>query len=117
MNIQTTYIITVLTSCIISDCSFMHTPIKTTPFNSVSKPTVLPFKNNNNKVPSIEHSVVPSLVKTIKENRSNGQVTKITVENGKFLPDYYIYPSNQKKLNLNYGPDKDLAPPTWQISW
>lgn len=53
----------------------------------------------------------------IQEDRSNGQVTQIKVDNGNDVPDYYIYPSQQQNLNTNSTPDKNLATPSWQISW
>ena len=56
--------------------------------------------------------------RTIQEDRSNGQVTQIKVDNGNNdIPDYYIYPSQQQNLNTNSTPDKNLATPSWQISW
>ena len=100
----------------ISGCALINNnkPVKTNNFQSAVKPMALPFDQNSNKNLSTTSKPVS---KVIKESRVNGQVTKIKVENGKYLPDYYIYPSDQKKLNINYGPDKDLAPPSWQISW
>ena len=108
---------------LISNCSLLRNndSIKTTHYQSNIKPTTLPFDtkniNSNNSTTVNQINNDKSAKKIIKESRANGQVTKIKVENGKYLPDYYIYPSDQKKLNINYGPDKDLAPPTWQISW
>ena len=56
--------------------------------------------------------------RTIQEDRSNGQVTQIKVDNGNNdIPDYYMYPSQQQNLNTNSTPDKNLSTPSWQISW
>ncbi len=55
--------------------------------------------------------------RTIDEDRSNGQVTQIKVDNGNDIPDYYMYPSQQQQLNTNSTPDKNLSTPSWQISW
>ena len=55
--------------------------------------------------------------RTIEEDRSNGQVTQIKVDNGNSMPDYYMYPSQQQNLNINSTPDKDLSTPSWQINW
>lgn len=55
--------------------------------------------------------------RTIQEERSNGQVTQIKVDNGNDIPDYYMYPSQQQNLNTNSTPDKNLSTPSWQISW
>ena len=55
--------------------------------------------------------------RTIQEDRSNGTVTQIKVDNGNDIPDYYMYPSQQQDLNTNSTPGKDLSTPSWQISW
>ena len=55
--------------------------------------------------------------RTIQEDRSNGTVTQIKVDNGDDIPDYYMYPSQQQNLNTNSTPDKNLSTPSWQISW
>ena len=76
-------------------------------------------KNNASKpqASAIGSNVPTSHTKVIKEERSNGQVTQIKVENGNALPDYYMYPSQQQNLNTNSTPDKNLSTPSWQISW
>ncbi len=123
MKDKNNYLVLLINLCLISNCSLLKKSdsVKTTHYQSNVKPTTLPFntKNTNSSKSLTVNSTNNDKLgkKIIKESRVSGQVTKIKVENGKYLPDYYIYPSEQKKLNINYGPDKDLAPPTWQISW
>lgn len=54
---------------------------------------------------------------TIEEGRNNGGiVTQIKVNNRGDIPDYYIYPTQQHNLNIN-NPQRNMAPPTWQLNW
>jgi len=53
----------------------------------------------------------------IQEERSNGTVTEIKVDNGGDLPDYYMYPSQQNNLDNNNNSDSNITTPSWQISW
>jgi hypothetical protein len=55
--------------------------------------------------------------KIIKEQRNNGNIVQIKVDNNNRLPNYYVYPSQQEKLNINNNPDKNVATPSWQINW
>jgi len=50
----------------------------------------------------------------IQEDRSNGTVTEIKVDN-RDLPDYYIYPTNPQEGNGN-NPNT-ISTPSWQINW
>lgn len=52
----------------------------------------------------------------IQEERSNGTVTEIKVNNGNDLPNYYMYPSQQNTSSKNNS-DSNITTPTWQISW
>ena len=73
-------------------------------------------KTNSNTSQS-SSTVTYKSKRTIQEDRSNGTVTQIKVDNGNILPDYYMYPSQQQDLNTNSTPGKDLSTPSWQISW
>jgi hypothetical protein len=52
----------------------------------------------------------------IQENRENGVVDQIKVNN-KNLPSYYIYPTQQQNYNYNNIPDQNINTSNWQINW
>ncbi|MCX8514275.1 MAG: hypothetical protein RL017_623 [Pseudomonadota bacterium] len=120
-----------LASCclVTSGCSFFTpTPSYPTiplappkPSQSNVSPIILPnIINNESKFTESsppKQTTVYKNSKIISEERSNGQVTQIKVQNGKDIPDYYIYPSQQQSINSNNAPGKNLATPSWQISW
>jgi hypothetical protein len=120
-----------LTGCciFITGCSlFTPTPNYPTiplsppqPNESSASPIVLPnvVINESSSIESTTANppVVYKHTKIISEERSNGQVTQIKVQNGRDIPDYYIYPSQQQSINSNNSPGKSLATPSWQISW
>lgn len=54
--------------------------------------------------------------KRIQEDRSNGSVTQIKVEN-KDLPPYYIYPSKTPDQSGRNTTDTSISTPSWQINW
>lgn len=98
-------------------------PQKTNASDAVM-PMNTPTKNKTSASQGSSNASAPTSIKTnnnrqtIYEDRSNGQVTQIKVDNGdNYLPDYYMYPSQQQDLNTNSAPGKDLSTPSWQISW
>lgn len=60
-------------------------------------------------------ATVPRPTTRIQEQRNNGVVTEIKVNNRGNIPDYYIYPEAPRPSNDNM-PNK-VSPPTWQINW
>ena len=61
-------------------------------------------------------SYTNSYPQRIQEDRSNGTVTEIKVDN-KDLPDYYMYPKQSNTPANNGSNSNNISTPSWQISW
>ncbi|HLX53846.1 MAG TPA: hypothetical protein VKR58_07890 [Aquella sp.] len=72
--------------------------------------------NNASGTAKTQVSSTPKNVPRIQEERENGVVNEIKVNN-KNLPSYYIYPTQQQNYDYNRIPDSNVTTPNWQISW
>ncbi len=112
----------IFTSCsLFGNTSNSYPTIPLPPQKIDESNTVVAVKESSPKSGSSTPKSSPAIIyqgkRTIQEDRSNGTVTQIKVDNGNNLPDYYMYPSQQQDLNTNSTPGKDLSTPSWQISW
>lgn len=121
------YICILTSSFILTSCSlFGNTPSNNYPTIPLPPPkktaasdTAASVIDTKKNASTPQATITPTYVnqRTIQEDRSNGTVTQIKVNNGNDIPDYYMYPSQQQNLNTNSTPDKNLSTPSWQISW
>jgi hypothetical protein len=123
------YLLLPICGCILTGCSLFGSnnnnyPTIPLPPQKISESdtaiAVNPVGNKSSASHPLASSPMPEArtnQRTIQEERSNGAVTQIKVDNGNDIPDYYMYPSQQQNLNTNSTPDKNLSTPSWQISW
>lgn len=111
------YLIAILIAVTAYGCAWFNTQ------NDSQIPTISapPQKLNNHLAPLSEATDADktqdddneSPVPRIQEDRSNGVVDQIKVNNH-YLPSYYIYPAQQDYDN---SPNPNVVVPNWQISW
>ncbi|MBP9743408.1 MAG: DUF2782 domain-containing protein [Burkholderiales bacterium] len=110
-----------VTGCSIFKPNNDYSTIPLPPQKTSESDAVMPQTVDSKKTASQALNSSPALNnnrQTISETRANGEVTQIKVDNGdNYLPDYYMYPSQQQDLNTNSAPDKNLSTPSWQINW
>ncbi len=121
------YLLLIATSIIFTSCSLFgnnsnnYPTIPLPPQKVDESNTAVAVKESTSKASSSTAQGSPPVTyqnkRTVQEDRANGTVTQIKVDNGNNLPDYYMYPSQQQDLNTNSTPGKDLSTPSWQISW
>lgn len=117
--------ICLLSACLIASCGVFGNnniptiplpPQKTNASDAAKVNNAKPKTNASQTVQQMGGSTTPP--PRIQEDRSTGgTVDQIKVNNPGDIPDYYIYPSQGQNLNINNQPDKNLATPSWQISW
>lgn len=128
--IKKTIIYAILNLCLVC-CSFMNTPKENA--NSTINFS-LDETDNQNESSHIQHKLRSTKEETITnssqkiftkessdqiitENREpGGTITSIKVDtNNKFIPPYYIYPSQND--NQDIQSDSTVIPASWKISW
>jgi hypothetical protein len=82
--------------------------------SNATMPVIPP--NNASGTAKTQVKSKPKNEQRIQEDRANGVVNEIKVNN-KNLPSYYIYPTQQQNYDYNRIPDENITTPNWQISW
>src|SRR6185437_901825 len=93
-------------------------PISAPPQNINESNATMPIipPNNASGTTKAKVNTPPPKEERIQEDRENGVVNEIKVNN-KNLPSYYIYPTQQQNYDYNRIPDSNVTTPNWQISW
>ncbi|MCC2624238.1 MAG: hypothetical protein K0R14_111 [Burkholderiales bacterium] len=77
---------------------------------------IVPPPANASGAAKTQATAQPTNQPRIQEDRENGVVNEIKVNN-RNLPSYYIYPTQQQNYDYNRIPDENVTTPNWQISW
>lgn len=120
------YLIIIFLTGLIASCAWLGTPndsqiptISAPPQNLSESDASMPILPPNNASGTAKNQISNNEDNTqprIQEERSNGVVEQIKVNNGS-LPSYYIYPTQQQNYDVNQIPDRNIVTPNWQISW